>query len=109
MLLIVCYTLPYDRSRVILSLSQVQNFLGHEGECRYLQTPETEGGTSPFWQPPDVLFGYGARRKSGHFFKQHFSNKNKCWGLNKAFFYHLRQQKKGSEKGVKRRVFWVIG
>jgi hypothetical protein len=27
-----------------------------------LQTPQTEGGTSPFWQPPDVSFGWG------HFF-----------------------------------------
>jgi hypothetical protein len=42
----VDYTLPYDRSGVILSLSQVQNFPGDDGDCRPLQTPQTEGGTN---------------------------------------------------------------
>jgi hypothetical protein len=41
--------LPYDRSGVIFSLSQVQTFLGDEGGYRPLQTPKTEN-----YQPPDV-------------------------------------------------------
>jgi hypothetical protein len=44
--------------------------LGDEGT---LQTLQTEGGTFPFWQPPDVSFGWGPHRKSGQFFLQHFS------------------------------------
>jgi hypothetical protein len=59
----VGYTFPYDRTGVIFSLSQVQNFLGDEGDYCPLQTPQTDGGTSPFWQPPDVSFGWGAAPK----------------------------------------------
>jgi hypothetical protein len=68
MLFSVGYTLPYDQSWVIYSVSQVQNFLGDEGDYRPLQTPQPEWGTFPFWQPPDVFFGWGPRRKSAHFF-----------------------------------------
>jgi hypothetical protein len=68
MLFSVAFTLPYDQSGVIYSLSQVQTFLGDEGDSAPLQTPQTEAGTSPFWQPPDVYFGWGMRRKRGHFF-----------------------------------------
>jgi uncharacterized protein YjbK len=50
------YTLPYDQLEAIFSLSHVQNFLGDEGSAASLRTPETEGGTSPFWQPLDVPF-----------------------------------------------------
>jgi hypothetical protein len=55
-------------------------FLAMRGTAASLQTPQTEGGSSPFWQPPDVSFSWGPRRKSGHFLKQLFSNKNRCWG-----------------------------
>jgi hypothetical protein len=61
MLFSVAYTLPYDQSGVIYSLSQIQNFLGDEGDSAALQTPQTKGGTSPFWQPPDVSFGWGPK------------------------------------------------
>jgi hypothetical protein len=70
MLLSVGCTLPYDWSGVILSLSQVQNFLGDEGDCRHLQTLQTEGGTSPFWQPPNVYFGWGAAPKKWSLLKK---------------------------------------
>jgi hypothetical protein len=47
MILSVGYTLPYNRSGVIFSLSLVQSFLGDEGDYRPLQTPPPkEGGTS---------------------------------------------------------------
>jgi hypothetical protein len=60
-------TLPFDRPGVIFSLSKVQNFLGDEGDYGPLQTPQTEGGTSPFWQPPGVSFGWGRRWKGAPF------------------------------------------
>jgi hypothetical protein len=55
------YAFSYDRLWVILTShnSQVQNFLGDEGNYRPLQTPLTDGGTSPFWQPPMYLFDMG--------------------------------------------------
>jgi hypothetical protein len=57
--------------------------------------PLTEGGTSPFWQPPDLSFGGGsAPKKWSLFFSKHFSNKNKCWGLNKAFFSPFETRKR---------------
>jgi hypothetical protein len=43
MLFSVGYTLPYDRFEVIFSLSQVQNFLGDEGDCRPPSKPQTDG------------------------------------------------------------------
>jgi hypothetical protein len=61
MLFSVGYTLPYDRSGVIFSLSQVQNFPGDEGDFRPLKTPQTEGATSPFWQPPWDMVWEGGR------------------------------------------------
>jgi hypothetical protein len=110
MLFSVGYTLPHDQFGVIYSLSQLQNFLGDEGDSAPLQTPQIEGGTSPFWQHPDVSFGWGPRRKSGYFFNNISQTKTSVGGLNKAFFHHLRQQKGGGrEKGVKRRVYRVMG
>jgi hypothetical protein len=37
--------LPYDRPRVIFSLSQVQNFLGDEGAAAPSSNPKSEEGT----------------------------------------------------------------
>jgi hypothetical protein len=65
MLFSIGYTLPYDRSGVIFSLSQVQNFLGDEGDCSPPSNRQIERGTSPFWKPPDVSFGVGLPQKSG--------------------------------------------
>jgi hypothetical protein len=45
--------LPYDQPGVIFSLSQFQNVLG---DVSPPSNPKTEGGTSPFWQTPDVSF-----------------------------------------------------
>jgi hypothetical protein len=33
-------------------------FLAMRGTAAPLQTPKTEGGTSTFWQPPDVSFDH---------------------------------------------------
>jgi hypothetical protein len=96
MLFSVGYTLPYDQSGVIYSHSQYQNFLGDDGDSAPLQTPQTEGGTSPFWQLPDVSFGWGGRaEKVVTFFNNISQTKTSVRGLNKAFFHHLRQQKGG--------------
>jgi hypothetical protein len=80
MLFSVGYTLPYDQSGVIYSLSQVQNFLGDEGDSAPLQTPQTEGGTSPFWQPPDVSFGWGAAPKKWSLFLTTFLKQKQVLG-----------------------------
>jgi hypothetical protein len=82
MLFSVDYTLPYDQSGVIFSLSKVQNFLGDEGDYRPpFKPPKQKGAHPPSGNPLMYLLAGGPRRKCGHFFKQHFSNKNKCWGL----------------------------
>jgi hypothetical protein len=54
------------------------------------------------------LFVGRPHRKRGHFFNNISETKTIVWGLNKAFFHHLRQQR-GDEKGVKRRVYNVMG
>jgi hypothetical protein len=41
----------YNRPGVIFRLSQVSNFLGDEGGCRPLQTPQTEGTHPPSGNP----------------------------------------------------------
>jgi hypothetical protein len=76
-------------------------FLAMRGTPPPFNSPQTEGGTSPFWQPPDVSFGWRPRRKRGHFFNNISQTKTKVWGLNKAFFHHLRQQKGGVKKALK--------
>jgi hypothetical protein len=55
-----------------------------------VKPPKQNGGTSPFWQPSNVSFGWGAAPKiSGHF---------------------LKKQKGGwVVKGFKRRVYRVMG
>jgi hypothetical protein len=51
MLFSVGYTLPYDQSGVLYSLSQVQNFLGDEGDSAPLQTPKENGAHAPSGNP----------------------------------------------------------
>jgi hypothetical protein len=65
-------------------------FLAMRGTTAPFKPPKPKGAHPPSGNPLIFSFGSGQRRKSGHFFKQHFSNKNK--GLNKAFLHHLRQQ-----------------
>jgi hypothetical protein len=87
MLFSVRYSLPNDRSGVIFSLSQVQNFLGDEGDSAPFKPPKQKGAHAPSVKPLMYLLVGGPRRKSGNFCKQHFSNKNK------AFVHHLRHKK----------------
>jgi homoserine trans-succinylase len=42
----------------------------------------------------------GPRQKCGHFFKQHFSNKNKCWGPKSGIFSPFETTKKGVKKAL---------
>jgi hypothetical protein len=52
----------------------------------------------------------GRAEKEVHFFNNISQTKTSVWGLNTAYFHHLRQQKRGGgEKGVKRRVYEVMG
>jgi hypothetical protein len=67
------YTLRYDRHGV----SQVQNFLGDEGTAA---PTKQKGAHAPSGKPLMDLLDRGQRPKNCHFFKQKFSNKNKCWG-----------------------------
>jgi hypothetical protein len=80
MLFSVGYTLPYDQSGVIYSLSHVQNFLGDEGDSVPFKPPQTEGGTSPFWQPADVSFGWGAAPKKRSLFLVTFLKQKQVLG-----------------------------
>jgi hypothetical protein len=65
----------------IFSLSQVQNFLGDEGDFRPPPSnPQIEGGTSPFWQPPDVIFGWGAAPKKWSLFLTTFLKQKTVFG-----------------------------
>jgi hypothetical protein len=54
-LLSVGYTLLYGRSGVILASHKSKTFLAMRGTAAPFK-PKTEGGTFPFWQPPDVSF-----------------------------------------------------
>jgi hypothetical protein len=74
-------------------------FLAMRGTAVPFQTPQIEGGTSPFWQPPDVSFGWGRAEKVVTFLSNISQTKTSVGGLNKAFFHHLRQQKRAF-KGV---------
>jgi hypothetical protein len=64
--------------------------------------PPKQVGKSPFWHPLMYLLVGGLPRKSGHFFKQHFSNKNKCWRPKLGILSPFETPKRGEgvEKGV---------
>jgi hypothetical protein len=104
-------TLRYGRSGVIFSLIQVQTFLGDVGGLPPLQSPQTEGGTSPLWQ----LLGISPLVRGRAdilvtFLNNIFQTKTSVGDLNNAFFHHLRQQQRGrGGNGVKRRVYQVMG
>jgi hypothetical protein len=52
----------------------------------------------------------GRAEKEVTFLTTFLKQKTSVGGLNKAFFHHLRQQNGGEgEKGVKRRVYNVMG
>jgi hypothetical protein len=104
MLFSVGYMLPYDRPGAIFSLSQVQHFLGDEGNYRTpIQTPQTEGAHPPSGNPLMYLFNGGQRRKNDHFFIN-YQTKTCVLGPNMTFFQYLRP-KRG--EGVKSALFRV--
>jgi hypothetical protein len=74
-----------------------KHFLARRGTKAPFNPPQTEVGILPFWQLPDVLFWWGRRRKSVHFFINISQTKNSVCGLNMAFFYCLRPQKRGTK------------
>jgi hypothetical protein len=83
MLFSIGYTLPYDQSGVIFSLSQVKNFLGDEGDCCPLQTPpHPPSGNSLMY----LLVG-GRVEKMVTFLNNISQTKASVGGLNKAFFF----------------------
>jgi hypothetical protein len=72
--------------------------------------PPNRRGHIPLVAPPDVSFGCGAAPKKRSLFLNNISQtKTSVGALNKAFFHHWRQQKRWGEKGVKRRVYHVMG
>jgi hypothetical protein len=72
-------------------------FLEMRGTAALPSNPPNRRGTSPFWQPHDVSFGWGRAEKVVTFLNNISQTKASVEGLNKAFFHHLRHQ-----KGVKR-------
>jgi hypothetical protein len=88
---------------VILACHMSKLFMA--GTTAPLQTPQTEGGASPFWQPPDVSFNGGPRRKNGHFLSNISQTKNSIWGLNRTFFSLFEVSKGGGRKAVKTHLY----
>jgi hypothetical protein len=78
--------LAYHKSKI---------FLAMRGTTAPFKTPKTEGGTSPFWQPPHVSFGWGRTVKVVTFFNNMPQTKTGVEGLNKAFFSPFETTKKG--------------
>jgi hypothetical protein len=79
------------------SLSQVQNFLGDEGDCRPLKSQNRRGHT-----PLVYILDRGRFEKVVTFFNNICQTKASVGGLNMAFFHHLRQQKReGVKKALK--------
>jgi hypothetical protein len=48
--------------------------------------PQTEGGTFPFWQPPDVSLVGSRAEKVVNFFHNISQTKTCVWGPNRTFF-----------------------
>jgi hypothetical protein len=63
-----------------LACHKFKIFLAMSGTANPFKPPKQKGAHIPLLAPPAVSLGWGLRRKSGHFFKQQFSIKNKCWG-----------------------------
>jgi hypothetical protein len=78
MLFSVGYTLPYDRSGVILSLSKVQNFL-----------------VPPSCNPLMYLLVGGRAENVVTFLNSISQTKTSAGGLNKAFFSPFETTKRG--------------
>jgi hypothetical protein len=78
-----------------------KTFLAMRGTVAPLQTPQTEGDTSPFWQAPDISYGLGAAPKKSGQFLNNISQTKSVGGQNKALFHHLIQQNKGVKKALK--------
>jgi hypothetical protein len=86
MLFSVGYTLPYDQSGVIYSLSQVQNFLGDEADSAPFKPPKQKGAHPPSGNPLMYLLVGGPRRKRGHFFNN-ISQAKKVFGAEIRHFF----------------------
>jgi hypothetical protein len=67
MLFSVGYTLPYDQSGVIYSLSQVQNLLGDEGDSAPFKPPKQKGAHPPSGNPLMYLLDGGRAEKGPSF------------------------------------------
>jgi hypothetical protein len=69
---------PKIDQRPFLAWHMSKIFLVMRGETAPLQTPQTEGGTSPFWQPPDVPFWWDVAPKKWLPFLNNISETKKC-------------------------------
>jgi hypothetical protein len=61
-------------------LAKSKIFLAMRWTTAPFNPPPKKGAQPHSGNPLMYLLNGGRRRKSGHFFKQHFSNKNKCLG-----------------------------
>jgi hypothetical protein len=68
---------------LFLACHKSKIFLAMRGAVATLNPPpphQTEGGTSPFWQPTDVSFGEGTAQKSGDVFLTTFLKQKQMLG-----------------------------
>jgi hypothetical protein len=75
--------LPYDRSGVIFSLSQVQTYLGDKSDCRPFNPPKQKGEHTPSVM---CILDRGRAEKVVTFLNNIFQIKTNVGGLNKEFF-----------------------
>jgi hypothetical protein len=78
MLFSVGYTLPYDRSGVIFSLSQVQNFLGDEGAAAPFKPPKQREAHPPSGNP--LMYLLDGAEKVLTYFINLCQTENMCFG-----------------------------
>jgi hypothetical protein len=70
--------------------------------------PKQKGAHPPSGNPLIILLYRGRRRKSCHFFKQHFPNEKQCLGPKKGnFSLSEASKKRGCRKAVNTRLYEV--
>jgi hypothetical protein len=94
-----------NRPEANFSLLHMNIFMAMRGTAAPLQTTQTEGGTSPFWQPPDVTFWWDGAEKVVTFLNNISRTKNGVWGLNRTFFTVWGLKRGGGDKKPSKHVY----
>jgi hypothetical protein len=100
MLFSVGYTLPYDQSGVIYSLSHVQNFLGDEGDSAPFKPPKQKGAHPPSGNYLMYLLVGGRAEKMDTFLTTFLKQKKVLRALI-MHFSPFETTKRGVEKALK--------